>query len=207
MEAGAHRWQPWAAIAVGRGIATAVAKVDAADKGAVHLRPAGVTQHHELLMMRAAGTDPHVEQAFAPSRIDLLTEMAVLPLGKLEAIEVRPPYQPANDHPFLGRLAQQSSDLGTPTVEALVGIATPVREQEQVTRLHLLYGGNQRGEVLATMDQRSYLVALRPRLAVEVTVIHRCGFVAALGRQKKPFLFNHTLCLPKPAPIPRAQTR
>ena len=140
-------------------IATAVTQVDPADECAVELRPAGMTQHDELLVVRTAGPHPHVEQAAPPGGVDLLAEVAILPLGELEAIQVRSPDEAPDDHAPLGRLAQQRPDLGALAVEALIGIAAPVREEQQVTGPHRSYGGHEGREVLGAVDERPHLVA------------------------------------------------
>ena len=66
-------------IAGVRGIVPpAVAQVDPADERHVLLRPAGVPQHDELLVVRAQHPHPHVQQALAAGRVHLGAEMPVL---------------------------------------------------------------------------------------------------------------------------------
>jgi hypothetical protein len=140
-------------------VATAVTQVDPAHESAIKVGAARVTQHDELLMMRTARAHPHVEQAAPTGGIDLLTEVAILALGELEAIQVRSPDEAPDHHASLGRLAQQAPDLGALTVEAFIGIATPVREEEDITSLHGPYGVHEGLEVLGPMDERPNLVA------------------------------------------------
>ncbi|MEO9139027.1 MAG: hypothetical protein ABI345_08165 [Jatrophihabitans sp.] len=63
-------------------IVAAMAQIDAADKGDVQLRTAGMSQHDEFLVMRTSWAYPHIEQAFPSSGLDLLAEMPVLLLAE-----------------------------------------------------------------------------------------------------------------------------
>ncbi|MGW1927002.1 hypothetical protein ACWCQ0_50385, partial [Streptomyces massasporeus] len=92
-----------------------------------------MTQHHHLLVVRAAGPHPHVEQALAARLLDLRAEAAVLLLAEPETVQVGAPQQALHDDVPAGRLAQHRADLGALTGEPLVAIAAPVGEQEQVT--------------------------------------------------------------------------
>jgi hypothetical protein len=73
---------------VGTVISPAVAEIDPAHEGAIQLGPASMAKYDELLVVGATGPDPHVEQADATCRVDLLSEMSILPLGELQAIEM-----------------------------------------------------------------------------------------------------------------------
>ena len=178
-------------------IASAVAEVDPADEGAVQMRPARMAQHHELLVVRAAGPHPHVEQALPTGGVDLLAEVAVLPLGELEAIQVRPPDQAPDNHAPFGRPAQDRTDLGAVTVEALVGIAAPVRKSSTSPDRIASNGGHKGREVLGAVDERPHLVARCP--GPRRRQWRRSSSVASLPRsdaRRNQSSASHQLCLP-----------
>jgi hypothetical protein len=139
---------PWRSFAVDRGhglwlvvpqvfriVAPAMAQIDATHVGDVELGSAGVTKDHELLVMRPAGPAPHVEQADPSRRVDVLAEVAVFPFREPQPVEMRTPHQTPDDHPCCGRVAEHPRHFGPGTVEQLIRIAAPVREQQQVAGL------------------------------------------------------------------------
>jgi hypothetical protein len=146
---------------VGRVVSAAVAQVDSADECDVALGAVGVAQDDELLVVRATGTYPHVQQALAAGGFDLLAEVAVLALAELEAVQVRTPDQALDDHAALGSLAQHRADLTTRAaarVERLVRVTAPVGEQQQVARLLGAHRCEELGEVHGTVNQGTHQI-------------------------------------------------
>ena len=87
-------------------------------------------------MVRAAGTNPHVQQDRAAVDIHVLGQRAVFLGAEPEAIKVRSPDQPLYLDTPLHRRAKHSRDFRTGTVEQLIGITAPVSEQQAVTTAH-----------------------------------------------------------------------
>ena len=92
----------------------------------------GMPQHHELLVVRAARTHPHVAQAFAAGRVDLLAEMPILLLAEGEPVQMRAPDQSLDDDPALGGRGEARRDTAVSGPPAADRIAAPVGEQQQV---------------------------------------------------------------------------
>ena len=116
-------------------VAPAVAQVDAADVGDVAGRVLGVPDHDELLVVGAAGADPHVPQALAAGLADLLAELAV-PMGaEAETVPVGAPQQPTDVDAAAYGVDQGVVERGPGVVgQLLVGVALPVGEVEAVAR-------------------------------------------------------------------------
>ena len=100
------------------------------------------------------GPHPHVEQALAAGRLDLLAEMPVLLLAEREPVQVRAPDQSLDDHAAGGGRAQRARHLRAGRVQHLVGIAAPVGEHHQVAGPHPAEACEQLGEVGPAMNQR-----------------------------------------------------
>ena len=142
-----------------------VAQVDPADVGDVPLRPAPVADHHQLLVMRPAGPDPHVEQHLGPVALQLLAGLPVLGGGEGQDVEVRAPDQPANvDAADVGRRQQLLHGRFGFVGQLLVGVAAPVGEVDDVAGLGLLDPLAQFGEVGRPVHQRPDVIARRPGL-------------------------------------------
>ena len=69
-------------------IATGVAQVDAAGERDVALGFVAVPDHHELLVMRPAESDPLVQQHLSARTLDVVAEMLVLLLAVGELVQV-----------------------------------------------------------------------------------------------------------------------
>ena len=87
------------------------AQVDAADEGDVAGRVVAVPDHHELLVVRAAGADPHVEQHLGAALLQLLAEVAVLRGEEAGLVQVRAPDQAADVDPALVGAAEHLDHL------------------------------------------------------------------------------------------------
>ena len=71
------------------------------DQTSTELSAAGVPQDDELLVVGTPEPDPHIQEALATGRFDLLAEMAILLRAEACAIEMRAPHQSLDDHPTL----------------------------------------------------------------------------------------------------------
>ena len=111
-----------------------MAQVDAADVGDVAGRVVGVPDHDELLVVGAAGADPHVPQALPAGLADLLAQVAVPMRAEAETVPVGAPQQPAHVDAALDRVDQRGVERRARVVgELLVRVALPVGEVEAVT--------------------------------------------------------------------------
>jgi hypothetical protein len=171
---------------VARVVVPAVAQVDATHERDVEILTAGMADDHELLMVRTTGTHSHVEQALATGLGDLRSQVTVLQLGELEAVQVRAPDQAPHDHPASGGLAQDPGDFCTGTGEQLVRITAPIGEQHEIAGASRLEGLQQGREVGRPVDQRLHLVAERPRSAVGVAAVDQRGRVVTLPCGQEP---------------------
>jgi len=153
-------------------ITAAVAEVDATEEGDVELGPLVVSQDDELLVVRPPCPDPHVEQALAAGGIDLLAQMPVLRGGECQAVPVGAPKETTNIDAASGSVREHPSNLCIRGPgEALVGVAAPVGEHQEVTIAHLGHPVVQLREVRHSVDERAHQVALGPRDATAVTSV------------------------------------
>src|SRR5690348_6266457 len=166
-------------------VTSAMAQVDPADEGDVALRIPWMAQHHELLVMRAAGTYAHVALALSAGGLDLLAQVPVLLLAEREAIQVRAPHQTLDGDTASSGILQHLRYLGSRTVEALVGVAAPIGEHQQIAGTHGAYRLQQRREIGCPVHQCSYVVPRAPRRTVRMSTIHLgCGIAALVGAQE-----------------------
>ena len=172
---------------VGVVVAPVVGQVDAADEGDVARGVVAVPDHDELLVVRAAGAHPHVEQHLGAPLLQLLPEVAVLGGEEAGPVEVRAPHQPAHDDAALVRAGQHLDDLAAGLAgEPLVGVTLPVGEEHEVARSGGLDRVVQGTEVRRAVDERADEVALRPRPVAAVAGVQRRGRVAPLGCGEEP---------------------
>ena len=119
-------------------VAAPVAQVGAPEEGDVQLGPRPVAQDDELLVVRSAGPHPHVEQALTAGVVDLVAQPPVFRRGERQTVPVGAPDEPAYVDPAPGRVREHLPDLRVRgTGEALVRVAAPVDEHQQVTIAHL----------------------------------------------------------------------
>jgi hypothetical protein len=125
-------------VAPVRGVVSpAVAQVDSPQEGDVELGPVVVAQDHELLVVGSPRPHPHVQQALPACVIDLISQLAVLLGREGEAVPVGAPDEPADVDTAPGRLREHRSDFRADAAgKALVGIASPVSEHQQVSVTH-----------------------------------------------------------------------
>ena len=145
---------------VPRIVASRVAQVDAADEGDVALGSTGVADHHELLVMGAAGPDPHVQQRLRAGRLQLLTGLPVRLAGEGELVPVRAPDQaPDVDATTIRRAEQLDHGRVRIVGQLLVRVTAPVGEQDQVAGPGLLDPFLQLGEVGGAVHQRADVIS------------------------------------------------
>ena len=174
-----------AVAAMGLVVAARMAQVDAACERDIAFGCAGVPDHHQLLVVRPAESDPLVQQHLAACPLDRLAEVPVLLLAVGELVQVRAPYQPLDDDAALGRGAEQLPDRRPVVAHLLVGIATPVGEEHVVTIAECLDLGHQPVEIGRTVDQRLRATARAPGRNLG-------GRVASLLRGEEPLCkFRH----------------
>ena len=183
---------PWRVVPVLRGhllrlavpavvlvVAARVAEVDAAGERDIALRCAWVPDHHQLLVVRPAESDALVQQHLAARPLDRLAEVPVLLLAVGELVQVRAPHQSLDDDAALGRRAEQLADRRAVVTHLLVGISTPIGEEEVVPVAERLDVGHQPVEVRRTVNQRLRAATCAPGG-------NRGGRVASLFRSQKP---------------------
>ncbi len=179
-------------------VTAAVTQVDATDERDVEFRPTGMTQHDEFLVVRTAGPDPHVPEAFTAGGLDVLTEMPVLLLAEGEPVQVRAPHQALDHHPPPCCVGEDPRDLGARPVQQLVGIPAPIGEHQQVAGPQRRHAAEQLSEVRLAMDQRGDVIANGERRAVGVAAVEPGGRIAALGRTEEPPGHGHGDIQPRP---------
>ena len=168
-------------------VAARVAQVDPADVRDVPCGVVAVPDHHELLVVRAAGADPHVQQRLRAALLQRASQQAVLPGGEPELLPVRAPDQTAYVDPTLVGAGEHLRDLAPGLAgEPLVGVALPVGEEDQVARAGRLETLVELGEVGRPVHQRPDHVALRPRLTTRVPGVEPGGPVAAFTLVEQP---------------------
>ena len=176
-----------------------VAQVDAADEGDVALRVAGVPDDDELLVMRTAGADPHVEQRLRALGLQLLAGLPVLGAGEGQLVPVRAPDQSADvDSAPVGVAEQPDHGRLRIVGELLVRVAAPVGEQDQIARPRLFDALLELGEVGRTVDERPYVVADRPRLLTRMGVVEHRLRVGPLGLGQQPLGQRRRRLRPRP---------
>jgi hypothetical protein len=139
-----------------------VAEVDAACESDVTLGLVAVSDHHQLLVVRAAEPHALVQQHLSAGLFDRLAEMLVLLLAVGELVEVRAPHQSLDHHSALGSLAEEFSDRRALVAELFVGVASPIGEEQIVARTQRLHFADQLVEVGRAMDQRLGAIADTP---------------------------------------------
>ena len=184
-----HGVQRLRVAAVRRVVAARVAQVDAADVGDVPARVVAVPDHHQLLVVGAAGAHPHVEDHLGPAPLQGPAELGVLPGGEADRAVVRAPHEPAHVDPPLVGAAQHLDDLAAGLAgQPLVGVALPVGEEHQVAGTRRLEPLVELGEVGRSVDQGPDAVALRPGPVARVLGVEAGGRVAPLGLGEEPVL-------------------
>ncbi len=164
-----------------------VAQVDAADERDVPRRVVAVPDHHELLVVRAAGAHPHVQQRLGAALLQRAPEPPVLRRGEPELLPVRAPDEAADVDAALVGAAEHVGHLAAGLAgEPFVGVALPVGEEHQVARPGRLETLMELGEVGRSVDQGPDQVALRPRRTPRVPGIEGGGAVAAFALVQQP---------------------
>ena len=174
-----------------------MAQVDAPQEGDVELGPVLVAQDHELLVVRAPGPYPHVQEALAARVIDVVSQFAVLRRREGQPVLVGAPEEAADVDTAPGRRSEHGSDFGArAAVEALVGVASPVSEHQQVAVAHLRDPAVQLLEVRRAMDQGTHQIALGPRHVAGMAAVKMGRGVAAFARGHEPLCRRQRRSLP-----------
>ena len=175
-------------VATVRGVVAArVAQVDAADVRNVSGRVVPVADDEQLLVVRATGADPHVEDRLGAALLQGAAQAQVLVGGEADGAGVRAPDQAAYVDPALVRATEHLGDLAARLAgEPLVGVALPVGEEDQVALAGGLDPLVELGEVRRPVHQRPDQVALRPGLLARVPVVQPGRGVAALLLAQQP---------------------
>ena len=96
-----------------------------------------MAKQDQPLVVRPAEQHPLVQQHLPARPLDGLGEMAVLLLVELQPVRVRPPHQPLDEHAALGRGTEQFGDRRPVLAQPLVGVASPVGEEQVITGAQL----------------------------------------------------------------------
>ncbi len=130
----------------------------------------GMTKQDQPLVVRAAEQHPLVQQHLPARSLDGLGEMAVLLLVELQPVRVRPPHEALDEHTALGRRTEQFGHCRPVLAQPLIGVASPVGEEQVITGAQLLHFGDEAIEVGRPVDQRLRLVALTPRRQIPIGI-------------------------------------
>lgn len=124
----------WLRVSAVPGVVPAgVAQVDAAQVGDVAGGIVVVPDHQQLLMMRAAGAHPHVQQHLGPVILQRFSQVPVLRGREVQQIPVGAPHQATEVHAALIGGAQHRGNVRSRLVrELLVRIPAPIREENEV---------------------------------------------------------------------------
>ena len=174
-----------------------VAEVHASQERDVTVRAARMPKDDELLVVGAPHADPHVQQALAPRRVDVLTELPILLAREGEAVEVRAPDEAPDVDPPPGGLGEDGAHLAPGlSGQPLVGVAPPVGEHHEVAGPHLRQTAGQLREVAGAVHERTDQVALAPRHGPRVPGVQTRGGVPPVLWQEEPARGVHPRILP-----------
>jgi hypothetical protein len=171
---------------VGGAVTTAVAQVDAADECDIEFGSLGMAQHDEFLMMRATGPNAHVPDALPTGPVNVLSEMTVLLFAERQPIKMGPPDQAFHDYTPPRGLAEHARYLGVRAVQQLVGITSPVGEEQQIVGSHESNTSKKFGKVDLSVDERGGVVAAGPCLPTSRVAVQPSPVVAPLVSAEKP---------------------
>ena len=147
-------------------VAAAVAQVDPAEERDVELGTAGMAQHEELLVVRAVGPDPHVQQALPAGRLDRPRRDGVLLGRELQRRRAASARAARGRPPRAGPPAPGPSAIAgvRPRRQPLVGVhrASPANITRSPARSPCRRG-EQLGEVVGAVHERPHPVAARSR--------------------------------------------
>ncbi len=131
---------------------------------------AGAADDHQLLMVRADKTNPHIEEHLPAGSVDDVAEMAILLCAEAGEVAMRSPQQTSDADATLHCRREGAADSRPGgIVEALVMITAPVGEVELIPLPQALHHLQQSPEVGGAMSQDLDLVprgrgqAVRPR--------------------------------------------
>ena len=173
-------------------VAAVVGEVHATDERDVAGRVVAVADHRELLVVRAAGPDAHVEQHLCAASLQLLAEVAVLRGEESGLVQVGPPHQtPDVDAALVGATEHLDHLAAGLPRQPLVGVALPVGEEDEVALASGLDGVVELAEVRRAVDQRPDQVARGPGPVTVVPVVEHRGRVRPLRHGQQPLARIH----------------
>lgn len=142
--------------------------------------------HHDLLVM--AATTPHalVEEHLPSHAVHDLSEVQVLLLTEVLLVRMRPPHEPPHVAAPPAEIRQYVPQFGTGPGQPFVGVATPVREQDEVAGAELPQAAFETAEVLLAVDEDADVVPGRPREPVGVSSIDGRVSVPSLAGAQEP---------------------
>jgi hypothetical protein len=112
-----------------------VAEVDAPFESDVVTTAVGVTDNEDLLVVTSAAFHPFVEDHLAAGGVHALGQTRVALFAEVRLARMGSPQQSPNIHAASGKLGEETRDLGSGTVEALIAVSLPIREMNPVTGL------------------------------------------------------------------------
>jgi hypothetical protein len=165
-------------------IAPAMTQVNPSDEGHIIGGAAAITQHDELLVVRAELRDAHVQEDLASCVLDLIPQAAVLRGAILEG-EMGAPEKAPHVSSSGCSGGEDVPNFAPVFVEVFVGVASPIREEQEVAVIEFADGLQQLREIGASVDERTHKVSASPAVSVIVSRVQRRVRVAArLGRQE-----------------------
>ena len=116
-------------------VVTATAQIHPSDERDVLDLPPGVSKDDQLLVMTSSPPDPFVQEDLPSSLVHHLAEVKVLLFTELLLVGVRPPHEPSHVDAFSTELGQDRPYVGAGAVQQLLGVASPIGEQDDVPAL------------------------------------------------------------------------
>ena len=162
-----------------------MAEIDTADEGYVIGRIGGMTDHEQLLVVASGPPNSLVEQNLAATVVHRLREVGVLLFAEVGAVGMRPPDEAAHLDAGSGHSRQHRRHFSSRTGEALVEIASPIREMNPVARPGRDKSIVEAGEVRCAIAKHRTGVADRPGQSA-VAIIYGRRRITPFGGVEKP---------------------
>jgi len=167
-------------------VAAAPAEVDAPDERDVLVFSTGMPKDDELLMVTASSPNPLVEQDRTPGLAHHLHQVEVLLLAELLLVGVRAPHESAHVDAGATQTGEDRPDLRARAVQELLGVTSPIGEQDDVTLIELAERSVEATEVTRPVDAGDDLVPLGPCAPVRMAAVDPGRGIAPLFRSEKP---------------------
>src|SRR4029077_15002896 len=138
-----------------------------------------VSDDNQLLMMRARGTHPLIQEDQSPGVIHLVGELHVMLEVETRGLGMRPPNETAHRDPAFREICQEGRELDT-LDEELVWVPPPVGEVHGVAALRVTKRAVQLLEVRSSVHDDIYLVVDRERSPISAPSVELGGGVAPI---------------------------